>query len=159
MLRAQQAGILFVVAAGNDSINNDSDAQPDYPAAYHLDNMIVVAASDSNDALADFSNFGATSVDIAAPGVKILSTTADGKYNDVVATYTIHGQTKSMNWDGTSMATPIVAGAAALIWSKYPNEDYHSIKQRILNSARTVSGLQGKVATGGVLNVSAALGL
>ena len=83
--------------------------------------------------MADFSNFGATSVDIAAPGVKILSTTADGKYNDVVATFTIHGQTQVHDWDGTSMATPIVAGAAALIWSKYPNESYHSIMQRILN--------------------------
>ena len=57
------------------------------------------------------------------------------------------------------MATPIVAGAAALVWSKYPTETYQQIKQRILSSARTVPGLQGKVATSGVLNVSAALGL
>jgi subtilisin family serine protease len=159
LIRAQNAGLLFVVAAGNDSIDNDSDAQADYPAAFHMDNMIVVAASDSKDALADFSNYGATTVDIASPGVKILSTTVGSTYQDVITTYTIHGKTQAIDWDGTSMATPIVAGAAALVWSKYPNETYQQIKQRILNSARPVAGLKGKIVTGGVLDVTAALGL
>ena len=157
LVRAQQAGVLFIVAAGNDGINQDTDAKPVYPALYHLDNMIVVAATDINDQIADFSNYGSQTVDIAAPGVKILSTTADGGYNDVVAKYSKDGQEGEMDWDGTSMATPIVAGAAALIWSQYPNEDYHQIRDRILNNARKVPGLDGKVVTGGILDVSAAL--
>ena len=67
-----QAGILFVCAAGNYASNNDTSAF--YPASYHLDNMIVVAATDANDNLASFSNYGATTVDLAAPGVNIPST-------------------------------------------------------------------------------------
>ena len=160
MIRAQQAGLIVVVAAGNDSIDQDSADQPDYPAAYNLDNMIVVAATDNRDQIADFSNFGATSVQIGAPGVKILSTTAGNGYNDVVAQYTdSQGRAQEIDWDGTSMATPIVAGAVALVWSKYPTADYHTIRDRILNTARPAAGLSGKVSTGGILNVTAALGL
>jgi len=159
LIRAQKAGVLVVIAAGNDSINQDSDTQPDFPAAYQLDNLIIVAASDQNDQLASFSNYGAQSVDIAAPGVKILSTTTGGTlYNDVVASYTDNnGNAHELDWDGTSMATPIVAGAAALVWSKYPDENYQQIKSRLMKSARQTSGLRGKVVTGGVLDVSAAL--
>jgi subtilisin family serine protease len=159
LIRAQKAGVLVVIAAGNDAINQDSDSQPDFPAAYQLDNLIIVAASDQNDQLASFSNFGAQSVDIAAPGVKILSTTTGGSpYNDVVASYTdANGNAHELDWDGTSMATPIVAGAAALVWSKYPDESYQQIKSRLMKSARQTSGLRGKVVTGGVLDVSAAL--
>ena len=160
MLRAQQAGLIVVVAAGNDSIDQDSAEQPDYPAAYNLDNMIVVAAVDSQDQIADFSNFGATSVQIGAPGVKILSTTVGNTYNDVVAQYTdSQGKAQQIDWDGTSMATPIVAGAVALVWSKYPTADYHTIRDKILSTARPAAGLSGKVSTGGILNVTAALGL
>ncbi len=160
MVRAQKAGILFVVAAGNDGINQDSDPIPDYPAAFKLDNMIVVAASDSTDKIADFSNYGSVGVQIAAPGVKILSTTVESTYQDQLGKFTdSQGQSHEVNWDGTSMATPIVAGAAALVWSHFPNETYLQIKQRILNAARPVAGLKGKVSTGGVLDVSAALGL
>jgi subtilisin family serine protease len=160
LMRAQSAGVLVVVAAGNDGIDQDGVADPDFPAAYALDNLLVVAASDQNDEIATFSNFGAQSVHIAAPGVKILSTTTGGTlYNDVVAAYTdANGNAHELDWDGTSMATPIVAGAAALVWSKYPDENYQQIKARILNSARPVADLRGKVVTGGVLNVSAALG-
>jgi subtilisin family serine protease len=161
LIRAQRAGVLVVIAAGNDGIDQDNVEDPDFPAAYTLDNLLVVAASDANDQIADFSNFGARSVHIAAPGVKILSTTTGGTpYNDVVATYKdSKGNTHEMDWDGTSMATPIVAGAAALVWSKYPRENYLQIKNRILRSARHVNALDGKVSTGGVLDVSAALGL
>ena len=156
LLRAQQAGIIFVVAAGNDSTDQDNDPNPSYPAAYNLDNMIVVAATDQNDVMANFSGYGAKSVHIAAPGVKIFSTVAGNKYGDVVARFKgPKGKITEMDWDGTSMATPIVAGAVALVWSKHPDEPYQKIRARILNSARPVAGL--KTATGGVLDVAAAL--
>ena len=160
LVRAQKAGVLFIVAAGNDGVNQDTEKQPSYPAAYDLDNIITVAASDVNDKLGSFSNYGPKSVHIAAPGVKIFSTTSGGKYSDIVAKFKNPntGKEQTMDWDGTSMATPIVAGAAALIWSKYPHEDYKQIRDRILKSARKVAGLTGKVATGGVLDVAAALG-
>ncbi len=162
--RAQKAGVLMVIAAGNDPINLDTDAEPSFPAAYTFDNMIVVAASDQNDKLSDFSTYGAKGVHIAAPGVKIFSTvaangTTPGGYTDQIAKF-INPDTQkeqTVDWDGTSMATPMVAGAAALVWSKYPNETYLQIKERILKSARVVPALNGKVATGGVLDVAAAL--
>jgi subtilisin family serine protease len=113
---------------------------------------------DSNDQLASFSNYGSSSVQIAAPGVKILSTTVGSHYSDVVTTYTnAQGQSAEMDWDGTSMATPIVAGAVAAVWTAHPSEDYHQIRNRILSSARQVSGLSGKVSSGGILNVSGAI--
>lgn len=160
LIRAQQAGVLVVIAAGNDGIDQDNIADPDYPAAYNLDNLIIVAASDAQDNLASFSNFGATSVHLAAPGVKILSTTAGSHYSDVVATFTdSQGNAKEMDWDGTSMATPIVAGAVSLVWARFPDENYHQIRDRILNNVRKVPALAGKMSTGGVLDVAAALGL
>ena len=158
LVRAQQAGVIFVVAAGNDPIDQDKDANPSYPAAYTLDNMIVVAASDENDQLANFSAYGANSVHIAAPGVKILSTVAGGNYSDIVAKFKgPKGKMVEMDWDGTSMATPIVAGAVALVWAKYPELPYNKIRDKILLSARRVPGLNGKVSSGGVLDVTAAL--
>lgn len=158
LIRARDAGVLFVAAAGNDHIDQDNDYAPGFPAAYSLDNMIVVAATAQDDSLAEFSNYGSTSVHIGAPGVKILSTTVGSKYSDLVAeANTPDGQKIEIAWDGTSMAAPIVAGAAALVWSKYPNENYRQIRDRILNSARKVPSLAGKVLVGGVLDVTAAL--
>ena len=157
--RARDAGVLFIVAAGNDAVNQDTVADPSFPAAYtDLDNMIVVAASDAKDKLASFSNFGARSVHLAAPGVKILSTISGGSYSDAVARYQgADGQEHVIDWDGTSMATPIVAGAAALLWSQKPTESYLQIRNRLLKNVRKVAGLAGKVATAGVLDISAAL--
>lgn len=158
LIRAQKAGVIFVVAAGNDTVNQDKDPEPSYPAAYDLDNLIVVAASDKEDGLADFSNFGAKSVHLAAPGVKILSTTVGSKYDDVVAKYKdSNGNPKTLDWDGTSMATPIVAGAVVAVWNSHPSENYHQIRDRILRNVRKVSKLSGKVSTGGVLDVAAAI--
>jgi subtilisin family serine protease len=158
LVRARNAGVLVVIAAGNDGIDQEAVDDPGYPAAYELDNLIVVAASDKNDALADFSNYGGKTVHIAAPGVKILSTTVGSQYSDTVAKFTdSEGKEHQLDWDGTSMATPIVAGAAALVWSKYPNADYREIRDRILKGARKVPALAGKVTTGGVLDVAAAL--
>ncbi len=161
LIRAQKAGVIVVVAAGNEGVDQDSEElgfEPSYPAKYDLDNLIVVAAIDQKDQLAGFSNYGVNSVHLAAPGVRILSTISGGTYSDVVASVTdkdgnVYGQT----WDGTSMAAPIVAGAVALVWSKYPTEDYRQIRDRILRSTRPVPGLAGKVITGGALNISAAL--
>jgi subtilisin family serine protease len=128
--RAKDAGILFVAAAGNDSSNNDSS--PSYPAGYQVDNIISVAAVDPSGALADFSNYGATTVHVAAPGVNIES-------------YTMNGLE---TWSGTSMATPHVSGVAALLYSQDMSQSYATVKQRILASARPMGSLRGRVATG-----------
>jgi len=135
-----RAGILFVAAAGNETNNND--ASPSYPASYTSEAIISVAATDRNDRLASFSNFGTTSVDVAAPGVGILSTTPNGSY---------------ASFSGTSMATPHVAGTVALLAAARPEATAAQIRAAILGSARPVAGLAGSVATGGVLDAAAAL--
>lgn len=136
---SQAAGHLFVAAAGNWGF--DTDVLPMFPAAYDLDNIISVAAIDSADILADWSNYGIESVDLGAPGVWILSTVRGG-----------------YAWaNGTSMAAPHVAGAAALLYGFYATETYSQIRDRILDTARLVPSLAGKTATGGVLDLAAAL--
>jgi len=158
LVRAQRAGVLVVIAAGNDGRDNDTDETPNWPASYELDNIITVAATDSNNNLADFSAYGERTVHIGAPGVKILSTIAGGGYDDIVASFKDRdGNTQTMDWDGTSMAAPMVAGAAAAVWSKFPHLNYRQVRERILKSARKVAALDGRVATGGVLDVGAAL--
>lgn len=135
--RAGQRGIVFVAAAGNEANNND--ARPTYPASYNLDNIIAVAATDSNDRLADFSNFGATKVLLAAPGVEIYSTLKSNSYG---------------NLDGTSMAAPHVTGAVALLLAREPNLSPTEVRARIAKAVDKVAGLAGKVATGGRLNIA-----
>ncbi len=139
--------VLFIAAAGNSSKNNDSDEKRAYPASYDHANIVAVAAIDSADQIASFSNIGAKSVDIAAPGVKVYSTTVGGKYSDTVID--LLGAT----WDGTSMACPHVAGAAALYWSAHPEKTYAQVRDAILNSATKVTAADGKVLTNGKLNV------
>ena len=131
---------LFVTAAGNYGTNNDYI--PDYPSSYDCDNIISVAASDPRDQLASFSNYGAKSVDIAAPGTDILSLESQGDY-----TYK----------NGTSMAAPHVAGAAALLKAYMPHLNTPQIKNIILASARKHANLEGKILTGGVLDINAML--
>src|SRR5207244_3681082 len=109
----------------------------------NLDNIIAVAATDRNDKLASFSNYGATSVDIAAPGVDILSTTPHS-LTSPNGTYSYYS--------GTSMATPHVTGVVALVLSQHPDWTYSQIVSQILNTADPVAGLSGKVATGGRLD-------
>jgi subtilisin family serine protease len=140
--RAGQAGIVFCAAAGNDGSNNDE--QPMYPASFDCPTIISVAATGVNDHLTSFSDFGDCSVDIGAPGAGIMSTLPGGRY---------------AAWDGTSMATPFVTGAVALCASGYPAETAEQRVQRILSSARPVAALRGKVGSGGLLDVPAALGL
>ena len=140
--KAGTHGILFVVAAGNSVTNVDTSAS--YPCSYNATNVICVAASDQNDALAWFSNYGATSVDLGAPGANILSTIKGGGY-----TY----------FNGTSMATPYVTGAAALILSApgQANLTVDQLKSLILSSVDPVVSLSGKTVTGGRLNVCQAI--
>lgn len=137
---AGDVGILFVAAAGNRGVN--ADEHPFYPAAFDLDNIISVANSDNKDEFDGLSNYGLKSVDLAAPGVDILSLGRNGGYTLLT---------------GTSMAAPHVAGAAALIKAVYPNMTHLQIKERILNSVDLIPGFAGKLKTGGRLNVKKAL--
>lgn len=139
--RARSAGVLFVAAAGNDSSYNDN--LPTFPANYNqvLDNVISVAATTDQDTLAYFSNWGPRTVDLAAPGQQIYSTHKNGTYATL---------------DGTSMATPHVAGAAALVKARFPQLTYSQIKTRLLANTDRPAALEGKVRMGR-LNVNAAL--
>lgn len=139
--RAGDEGILFIAAAGNNS--DDSDKRPHFPAGYNLPNLIAVAALDRNDQLAGFSNYGAKSVHIAAPGREILSTWLNGDF--YVAS-------------GTSMATPEVSGVAALILSTNPKMTVKELRERLFNSVDKLDSLKGKVATGGRINAAKAVG-
>jgi subtilisin family serine protease len=142
--RANQAGILFIAAAGNST--NDNDANPSYPASYNNTNIIAVASIDSNGALSSFSNWGATSVDLGAPGRGIYSTVPKSSRGQIVSAYA--------SYSGTSMATPHVTGGAALYAASHPGATASQIKNAILSSVVTTSSLSGKTATGGRLNVS-----
>jgi subtilisin family serine protease len=128
--RAEQAGILFVAAAGNHSANNDEN--PTFPANYELDNVMSVAAIDSAGDLASFSCYGKETVHVGAPGVNILSTTSSGL----------------KSWSGTSMATPHVSGVAALLLAYDPSLSYSEVKERLMTTARPISGLRNRVKSG-----------
>jgi thermitase len=138
--RADAAGHLFVAAAGNEGVNNDST--PHYPSNYTNPNVISVAATNNQDALADFSNYGATSVDLSAPGVSIYSTLPRNTY----AAYS-----------GTSMATPHVAGVAALLKNRNPSADDAQLRDYILKSVDQKNNLQGRMVTGGRANAFGSL--
>lgn len=137
--RANSNNMLFTAAAGNSGTNNDSS--PFYPASYTAPNVVAVAATDSSDNKASFSNYGATSVDLGAPGVGILSTVRGGAY---------------ASYSGTSMATPHVSGAAALVLSLCAL-DTAGLKANLLNNVDPIAALAGKTVTGGRLNVNASL--
>ena len=136
--KANSNEMLFVAAAGNSSANNDTVAS--YPANYNLPNVISVAATNNKDTLASFSNYGASKVQLGAPGVDVLSTLING-----------YGY-----YSGTSMATPHVSGAAALVLSKC-SLNTNALKSNLLNNVDALSALSGKVSTGGRLNVDKAI--
>jgi subtilisin family serine protease len=159
ILRAEVKGVLFVVAAGNGRLDSaagtskgfdiDSDPNPVAPAVYNFDNMVGVAALDSNNELAAFSNWGKNSIKLGAPGVKILSTVPGDRYQDTVIDF---GSIKA-TWDGTSMATPFVAGALATLWSKDTSQTAQSVKAKLLGMVAETASVSGKVATGGRLDL------
>jgi thermitase len=145
--------VLFVAAAGNGGEDgkgddNDGGASAQYPCSYDLENILCVAASDENDLLASFSNYGRTSVDLAAPGVAVASTfedVADPGFDD-----------SFIYQSGTSMATPHVAGAAALVLAAEPGLSVGDLRRRILDAVDPRSGLAA-TATGGRLNLDRAV--
>lgn len=137
---AGAAGLLFVAAAGNSGIN--TDLSPSYPASYDSENIISVAASDHSDVLASFTNYGTATVDLAAPGVSIYSTSPGNGYRSL---------------SGTSMACPHVAGACALIKAARPAMNWSDIRSAVLNNVDGVAGMNGKVLKNGRLNVARAL--
>lgn len=151
---SQDHNSLFVAAAGNGhkgkGYDNDTDARPAYPASYPHDIILSVAAINSRNTLGGFSNWGLRSVDIAAPGVAVYSTTVGGFYSDKV----IDLPAIEVTWDGTSMATPHVAGAAALYWSAHPNLSALQVKQALIQSAEPVAAYKNKLVSGGKLSLT-----
>ena len=137
---AQDKGALVVVAAGNDSQNIDKD--PEYPASFGDSNILAVAASTSTDTLASFSNYGATDVDVAAPGSNIYSTYLNGGYKYL---------------SGTSMAAPYVAGVAAILRKQESDATYSDLRYAIRHKVDKPPAFNGKVAYDGRLNAEKAL--
>lgn len=138
--KAHEAGILFVAASGNDGANTDHF--PQYPAGYDLGNLISVAALNRKDELASFSNYGAKRVHLAAPGANILSTWLGDDYEE---------------HSGTSMATPMVSGIAALVLSKRPQLSVDELRSTLLKSVDKIPHLDGKVSTGGRISAARAV--
>jgi thermitase len=138
---ANTKGLLFIAAAGNDS--NNSDSSPHYPAGYQVPNVIAVAATDNRDTLASFSTYGKHSVHIAAPGHRIFSSVPPA----------INDKKLYDTYSGTSMATPHVTGAAALLWSTNEAMTAAQVKDRLLRSRDYIPSLARKVLTGGRLNI------
>lgn len=139
---ARDQGVIFIAAAGNDGSNND--VAPHYPSNYDLDNVVSVAAIDRLDKLASFSNFGARTVHLGAPGVQIYSSTRGS-------------DTAYASFNGTSMATPHVSGVAALVLARFPAIGYAELKQRLLNTVVPTTDLQGRTTSGGRVNAYNAL--
>jgi subtilisin family serine protease len=139
--KAYDEGILFVAAAGNAA--SDNDQTPHYPSSYNLGNVVSVAATNRNDQLTSFSNYGAKSVHVAAPGEEILSTWLE------------HGFEEKK---GTSMATPFVSGVAALILSENPKMSVDDLRAKLLKSVDVLPSLKGKVSSGGRINAAKAVG-
>lgn len=137
---SQNANIVMAVAAGNSSRNIDTS--PTYPASLPQPNIIAVAATTHNDALASFSNYGAAGVDLGAPGEAILSSVPNNGYS---------------SFNGTSMATPHVAGAASLLLAAQPGLGFQQVKDLLMTTADPVPALAGRTVSGGRLNLHDAL--
>src|SRR3990167_3901193 len=133
IFRARLAGIIFVTAAGNESVN--SDLCPIYPACYGLDNIVAVAATTWDDKLAPFSNYGSKTIHLAAPGVDITSTYADSNTSYAICS-------------GTSMAAPFVSGTFALLKDQFPDQPYDTLITTLLNTTDKIPSLEGKIIAG-----------
>lgn len=140
--KAEEKGVLFVAAAGNERQNTDLPLNYYYPSAYRLPNILSVSAIDMYKQLLRSSNWGQERVDIAAPGENIYSTLPNNRYGYM---------------SGTSQATAFVTGVAALILSARPDLKPFEVREIIRNSADVVTNLKAKVASGGTLNAFSAL--
>jgi subtilisin family serine protease len=149
---ARNAGSIFIAAAGNSSSN--SDYWPSYPAGYDLDNVVAVAAVDHFGSLAYFSNYGAATVDLAAPGVGILSTLPTAM-TSAMAGYGLSTGYGSLN--GTSMAAPHVAGVCGLVKAFRPSLTYGQILNTLYAGGERLNSLSDKIATGARLNANRSL--
>ena len=144
---ARTKGIIFVVAAGNSEVDNDQIANsPSFPAAFSLsyDNVVSVAATNRADGLSFYSNYGLASVALGAPG------------DDITSTYFL-SDSSYISFSGTSMATPFVSGAFALMAAQFPADSYLELSNRVFANTDPVPGLQGMCRTGGRLNLYKAL--
>ncbi len=135
--RARDADILFVAASGNDARSLDQSGLL-YPIGYAVSNLVGVASTDLGDTLSDFSNWGATAVHLAAPGSAVLSTIPADRYGVK---------------DGTSMAAPLVTGALALLRAAEPTLGAQQLKNRLLTTVQVLDSLNGRVASGGRLDL------
>lgn len=138
----REAGILFVTAAGNDSV--DTDRFPQYPSAFALDNIVSVAATDRSDLLAPYSNYGLGTVDVGAPGSDILSCAGDFDTH-----YALHS--------GTSMAAPHVVGVLVLMMAQFPSDNPQQLLNRLYASVDPLPSLSGQCRSGGRVNLAKAL--
>jgi subtilisin family serine protease/subtilisin-like proprotein convertase family protein len=139
---AQSHGMIFVAAAGNEASNNDTT--PTYPAGFALNNIVSVTATDQNDNLAGFSNYGGHSISLAAPGVNVFSTLPGKSYGSL---------------SGTSASVPQVTAVLALVWGQHPTWSYTQVINQVLTTVDPLASLAGKTITGGRLDAAAALGL
>ncbi|HEX5036259.1 MAG TPA: S8 family peptidase [bacterium] len=138
---AVDAGIVFAAASGNQfesGVGKDIDAEPAYPASSTVDGLIAVAAVNRDGTLASFANFGAASVDLAAPGASVLTTSSDGDFSFS---------------KGTSIATALVSGASALLLANQPSLTPVQVKKALLDHVVPEATLSGKVASGGRLSL------
>lgn len=138
----KEYGVLVIIAAGNDSSNIDS--RPTWPASYTSENTLVIAATSSNGALSYFSNYGAVSVDVAAPGSSIYSSVPGDSYQSM---------------SGTSMATPTTVGVAAEVWSHYPHLTNLQLKKVLMDSVTKMGGFAGRMQAAGRIDLEKALAL
>lgn len=138
------AGGTFVAASGNNAFDNDDPDVTFFPTSYNIPGLIAVAATDNNDALAGFSNYGAKTVDLGAPGVQVYSTTVGGGYGF---------------GSGTSFAAPMVVGAVALLKTHRPAASAQEVRQTLIDSVDILPTLQNRVVSGGRLNLVRALNI
>lgn len=158
---ANNPNVLFTIAAGNGDSNYngvDNDSTPTYPACYDYDNVLSVANIQCDGTLHYSSNYGAKTVQLAAPGSNIYSTSTEND-GDTSSSFNSTAKSGYETMTGTSMAAPMVAGVAAMLYSKYENYSILDIKNAILNSVSKMDTLEGKVSSDGMLNALGAVEL